>query len=359
MIHLIVGTKAQMVKIAPIMLELQNKDIPYNFIFTGQHQETMKALIDNFSTKDPDITLHKGEDITSIPAILIWMIRILWVTAFHRNHIFKNDKNGIVLVHGDTFSTLLGALMGKFCRLKVAHIESGLRSFNFLHPFPEEITRILTFALSDIYFCPGEWAIKNLANYQGEKHNTQFNTLLDSLRHVSTDFAPTKIYIPKEKFCVVTTHRFENVCNKNRFKRNIELIEFVANQMKCIFILHPITRRRLIQYNLYDRLANNSHIELTARYDYANFIQLLRCSEFVITDGGSNQEECFYLGKPCLLLRKKTERQEGLDANVVISEYNIDILKYFLKFYEQYKNPYLDDNISPSNIIVEKIKEYQ
>ena len=154
MIHIIIGTKAQLIKMAPIMLRLQGKNIPYNFIFTGQHQETIDDLRENFSIKPPDVTLHYGEDITSVPSMLLWLIKISFKSLFFRNSIFQGDhkNNGIVLVHGDTFSTLLGAIMGRIAGLKVAHVESGLRSFDLWNPFPEELTRIITSWLSNIYF---------------------------------------------------------------------------------------------------------------------------------------------------------------------------------------------------------------
>jgi UDP-N-acetylglucosamine 2-epimerase (non-hydrolysing) len=182
MIHVIIGTKAQLIKMAPILKTLKMEGIDYNYISTGQHKATIDDILANFAIKKPDYVLYDGKDITSVFQMLIWGIKNLFKTVLHKKVIFKNDKKGIVLVHGDTFSTLLGAVMGKIGGLKVAHVESGLRSFNLFHPFPEEITRLLTFRLSDYMFCPGEWAQNNLVKYNGIKINTQLNTLYDSLR---------------------------------------------------------------------------------------------------------------------------------------------------------------------------------
>src|SRR3990167_7948486 len=144
-IHIILGTRAQLIKMAPIMLILQDKKIPYNFIFTGQHKETIKDLRKDFGIKKPDIILHNGKDITGIFQATFWLTKMFFLVIFKKKKIFGEiKKNDILLTHGDTFSTILGAIMGKLAKIKVAHIESGLRSFNIFHPFPEEINRILT-----------------------------------------------------------------------------------------------------------------------------------------------------------------------------------------------------------------------
>ena len=145
MIHIVLGTKAQLIKMVPIMVRLTEQNVPYNFISTGQHRATMKEMLGEFGLKQPDVVLYDGPDIVSLPKMLLWMLRILWRCVFSRRRIFGEQPTGMVLVHGDTFSTLLGALMGRLAGLRVGHVESGLRSFNLLHPFPEELTRVLTF----------------------------------------------------------------------------------------------------------------------------------------------------------------------------------------------------------------------
>ena len=182
MIHVVIGTKAQLIKMAPIMRHLQDRSIEFNYISTGQHRSTMSDIHANFSIRGPDIRLYDGPDITSVLSMVVFGTRILWRTLLHRSAIFRQDGKGIVLVHGDTFSTLLGALMAKVARLNFGHVESGLRSFNLLAPFPEEIIRIATFRLTNYYFCPGAWAIQNIQRRRGIKVNTEANTLSDSLR---------------------------------------------------------------------------------------------------------------------------------------------------------------------------------
>lgn len=360
MIHVILGTKAQLIKMAPLMALMQRENVPYNFIFTGQHQETINALRDNFALKNPDYVLHSGQDITSIAKMFFWFIKLLLKTVLCRKAMFKQDQSGIVLVHGDTFSTLAGALIGKLGRLKVAHIESGLRSFHLLHPFPEELTRLAVFNLSDYYFCPGELAQKNLVKYSGNKINTYHNTLLDALNHVLCihQQQTPDIKIPAQKFCVISTHRFENWINKAAAERTLGLIEQIAKTMPCLFILHGITRKKLETFDMMSRLQNNPNIEIRNRYNYVDFIYLLSKCEFLVSDGGSNQEECFFMGKPCLLLRKASERCDGIGLNTVLSEYKPEKVAAFICSYKQLVTPPIVPEQSPSQLILDTLKPF-
>lgn len=357
MIHIFIGTKAQLIKMAPVMRLLQDLGQDYNFIFSGQHRDTIDDILANFSIlKKPDVTLYHGEDITGIAQMALWAWDI--VTKYsgktHAAKLFRNDVNGIVLNHGDTFSTLLGSWLAKRHGLKSAHIESGLRSRNIFHPFPEELTRLLTFRLSDWFFAPGDWALQNLQTYKGIKVNTFHNTLYDALSHA-------KLLERREgsqQYGLVSIHRFENIFSKRRLKTIVNMLVSSAPALKIIFIMHKPTEKKLKQFGLYDVLVANGNIELHPRYDYFKFIELVRGSEFLITDGGSNQEECSYLGIPCLLMRKATERREGMGENTVLSGYDPSVVRDFMKNYEQYRKPAKLLTKSPSAIIVDALKQY-
>lgn len=360
MIHIIIGTKAQLIKMSPIMRLLQEREISYNYISTGQHQSTMADIHADFGIRGPDITLYTGSDVTSIIRMLVFGMRILWVTMRKGSVIFKNDKGGIVLVHGDTFSTFLGALMGRMRKLKVGHVESGLRSFNLLAPFPEELTRILVFRFSHYYFCPGDWAIENLNNFQGVKVNTGANTLLDALRYaVSNSGKPSNPgLIPNHSFAVVTLHRFENIRSPEAMKRIIEAVTIIADQQRLLFVLHAPTEIRLLRFGYYERLRNHPNIEFRPRYGYFDFMRLIQKADFIVSDGGSNQEECFYLGKPLLILREVTERPEGLGKNAVLSRFNPDIINHFLRNYKSLGGPQFVGEVFPSNNIIDACAKF-
>ena len=359
MIHILLGTRAQLIKLAPVIRALNQKEIPYNFIYTGQHKDTMEELRTGFRIKEPDVTLYKGQDIVSVSAMVCWAIRIILLTLFKRKKIFNDDRNGIVIIHGDTISTLLGALMGKLAGLKVGHVESGLRSFNLFHPFPEELTRILTFTLCNYFFCPGEWAINNMKKYKGRKIDTGVNTLFDSLKWAVGNLNHVEVALPQEKYCIISIHRYENMNTRSRFLSIIEIVERITKHVKALFFLHPTTEKKIHHYGVFDRLKKNPRLELHPRYSYFQFIKLLYGSEFMVTDGGSNQEECSYLGKPCLLIRRKTERQEGLGKNVCLSQMKSPVIDDFINNYSTFAVPFFQEEITPSSLIVNEIEMFQ
>ncbi|WP_135621940.1 UDP-N-acetylglucosamine 2-epimerase [Solemya pervernicosa gill symbiont] len=343
---------------APVMRALIDNNLKYRFITTGQHQETMTDILSNFELRGPDYSLHDGKDITSIPSMLLWIVKIIIKTIFNRREIFGGDKSGIVLVHGDTFSTLLGALMGRVAGLKVGHIESGLRSYHLLHPFPEEITRLITFRLSTHLFCPGEWAVNNVSQYKAEKINTFYNTLSDSLSYSHGFDKNIDIKVPNSQYAVATIHRVENIYSLSAITRIVSTIETIAQHIHIIFILHKTTENKLKRFGLYNSLNKNPNIEFRGRYDYFRFIKLISSADFVISDGGSNQEECSYLGIPVLLLRMATERQEGLGKNCLLSKFDDNAIQSFTKNYESYRIKADIPPKSPSSIIAEACKEF-
>lgn len=356
MIHVFVGTKAQLIKMAPIMRVLQDRGIAYNFIFSGQHQETVDDILANFAiARPPDVVLYRGPDIIGITQMARWTLDIArrYGKPAARAQLFRDDRKGIVLNHGDTVSTLLGAWLAHRHGLKVGHVESGLRSHHLFHPFPEELIRLAAFRLSDYYFAPGDWALANLASYPGVKVNTHFNTLSDALRHTEGHIGPPRT----QPYGIVSIHRFENIFYRQRLEHITKMLEGANPTRKLLFILHKPTEKKLRAFGLYERLAACPHIELHPRYDYFQFIALLRCSEFLITDGGSNQEECSYLGLPCLLMRKATERMEGLEHNTVLSGYDKLVVSDFFESYARWRTPPRMPAQSPSEIIVDALTE--
>jgi len=355
MIHVVLGTKAQLVKMGPLMAELESRGLPWNFVFTGQHHETVRDLRENFSVRDPDIVLHEGSDIKSVPAMAAWIAKVLARSLMPGRSPFRGDRRGIVLVHGDTFSCLLGALLAKAHGLRVGHVESGLRSFNLFHPFPEEIVRLLTFRLTDVYFCPGAWAAKNLRAYRGIKIDTVHNTLLDSLRLAAANADRVDVAIPRRPYGVVSVHRFENIFERRALERIVAHVERIARRMPLLFILHPPTLKKLKEFGLLARLKSNPRVRLRPRTDYFRFVKLVSRAEFLVTDGGSNQEECFYMGKPCLLLREATERREGLGRNVVLSKHDPAAIDRFLGEYRALAFDPEDFGVSPTTTIVDAI----
>jgi UDP-N-acetylglucosamine 2-epimerase (non-hydrolysing) len=361
MIYIILGTRAQLVKMAPVIKEIEQRNWPLTLIHTGQHKEGIEDLLKDFQLKTEWQWLYANEEeVKTISRAFGWLLTLITAIIIKPDSLLldcNSNEDNIILVHGDTFSTVLGALIGKRTGIKVAHIESGLRSFNFLNPFPEEINRILTFHLADIAFCPGQWALNNLKKYKKlTKIDTENNTLLDSLKLALSTPSIVTNKIPTTKYGVVSIHRFENIFFTRRFKEIINQLIDVSEQNYLIFVLHPSTRKQLIKIGLFEKLALNPNIELRERTGYFKFIQLLSQSQFVITDGGSNQEELSYLNIPTFLMRKATERQEGLNDNVKIGNISSNKLKTFISEVTLHEKKQVNLPLnSPSKIICEQL----
>lgn len=354
MIYLVIGTKAQLIKMAPIMVELKDRGVPYRYISTGQHQETMTDILENFSLSGPDVILYKKGDVVSVISMVFWAISVLAKGFFDRRGFFGGSpsKDDYLLVHGDTLSTLIGAVVGRVARVRVVHVESGLRSFNYFHPFPEELTRVLTFRLSDIMFCPDDVAVRNMQNMKGEIVNTNGNTLYDSWRNFLRGAPPVK---GGGDFGVVSLHRFENFKSEEAARKVISLVRIVAQKHDLKFVLHKPTERSLRKFGLYSLLEEDPNISFVPRMSYFDFMKFLRESKFLVSDGGSNQEECFYMGKPLLLLREKTERTEGLGENCVLSEFSRNKVYEFSQNIDKYQRSCFVAAESPSSIIVSRL----
>lgn len=362
MIHVIIGTRAQLIKTAPIMAECQRRDIPYNFIFLAQHRQTIYEIIDLFGIKRPDVILGDvGRDLSSVGDLAGWAARVFGEGIKARRGIFRGDAGGIALVHGDALPAILGAVLARAAGLKVGHVEAGLRSFDYMRPFPEELIRVLIWKLRlpDFYFCPNDWALKNVERYPGKKINTRCNTLIDSLRAaLKFEIPDEEAVIPRGEYGIVTLHRFETLSSREKLEEALGIIHEVTRRIKILFILHPPTLAVLKQSGLYDTLESDLNIELRPRYDYFRFIRLLAGSRFVITDGGSNQEECFYLGHPCLLLRDTTERTEGLGENAVLSGFDPALIGDFVRNYDSFRREMPDMNMHPSETILEAVRQH-
>lgn len=357
-INCIIGTRAQLIKMAPVIRELERGPCRLNLVFTGQHRETMEGLCRDFGIQGPWRYLYKGKEITGIVQMAGWFVRCLWrgIRDPQRHFLLDRKDSTVFLVHGDTFSTLLGALLGKWFGATVAHVESGLRSFRIFHPFPEELTRLLIFRLSDVAFCPGSWAYDNMRNYRVKRIDTLENTIRDALDIAIAADRPRERRMTGE-YAVFSIHRFENIFLRRQLTRIIELLEKAACHSPVIFVLHPATRSRLLKSRLLSRLERNPRIELVPRMGYLDFIALVSGAVFVVTDGGSNQEELSYLGVPTLLMRRATERIDGMGRSATLCNYDEKTLESFLQGLDKLRNPRETRNaVSPSQIVATHIQ---
>lgn len=353
----ILGTRAQVIKMAPLLAVLERRHIPYRLLMSGQHRATVDDLLDEFGITTPRERLYEGPEVKGMAQAAFWLPRVAWRLWRGRNDWApKPRKKTVVLAHGDTFTTLLSAFVGRLAGATVAHVEAGLRSSNWRHPFPEEITRVLVSRVANIAYCPGTWACSNLDERQMAIVNTKANTILDALRIAldKQDACRESDGIP---YAVVSVHRFENLYSKERMQIILDTIDQLAKRLQVTLVLHPTTEKRLSELGRLEELQKNQNIELRPRMTYVSFMQLIACSRLVISDGGSNQEELSYLGIPTLLMRMATERQEGLNDNVILSCFDIERINKATE--SVYTDP-LRQAISlpphyPSNIIVDDL----
>jgi len=363
MIHIFIGTKAQFIKMAPIMQELDRRAVCFNFIDTGQHAGITKDLPGQFGLRDPDVFLRKDrKNISRITEAVTWTAANLWTAGLRTDEIWKKifrEEKGICLVHGDTLTTLFSLLYAKRCALKVAHVEAGLRSYHILDPFPEEIIRRITMRYSDILFAPSAWAHRNLQKMNfGEKSvDAGGNTILDTLRYAQQKKGT--VSRPPGPYVVVTIHRFETIYSRTRMTFVVELLERMTRDRRVLFMLHEPTKNRLQRFGLYNKIERLTSVEILPLQPYISFIQLISGADFIVTDGGSIQEESHFLSIPCLIMRTKTERMEGLGANALLAEFdwgNIDRFLETLPRLKHEKNP-LDD-VQPSRTIVDHLMPF-
>lgn len=359
-IYLFIGTTAELIKLAPVIRELSRRRIPFTVIATGQNDILFNEFRSMFGKLEVIRAVTPKSKESSIAKFVFWAIRTFFSLLIGLRVSFKglNKSNSYFIVHGDTVSSLMGSLVARFYGLKLVHIESGLRSFNFFEPFPEEICRYIISRLADVHFCPNAWSVSNLRSVKGEKINTKQNTLFDTYRWAmkrkSSHSFVRRIQKEHKKYFILVIHRQEHVLfNRNKTK---ELLKFVFNNIptdiRCLFLVHDIsvgfvdTLELLLPGKIAEKITKVDHLP------YADFMHLLAGSEFFITDGGSNQEEIYYMGKPCLLLRNCTERIEGLNKNVVLSYGDKNIVKNFINNYKIYLRKKVESTDNPSRIIV-------
>ncbi|MET4728969.1 UDP-N-acetylglucosamine 2-epimerase (non-hydrolyzing) [Lysobacter enzymogenes] len=318
MLVYVVGTKAQYIKMAPVIAETLRRQIRCSLVFTGQHRETFDELQRNFSLPGPDHVLVPGEEVKTRLSFLSWGLRA-WRRAGARelrDEVWSQAR--AVVVHGDTASTLLGALIAKRFSVPLAHVEAGLRSFDFLHPFPEEAIRVLVSRLTALHLCPDRVSLENLAGAPGEKVLTHGNTMVDALRVALSSMA-NPASPGEDDYAVFSMHRQENLFKKRRLTQALDVLRQLAGDVVPMkFVLHPVTRKRLDKLGLLTEIARWPGVRLVDRMDFVSFSRLIRGARFVVTDGGSNQEECAALGIPCALLRRATERGDGLEERGVL-----------------------------------------
>lgn len=358
-IYFFVGTTAELIKLAPVIKELRSRRISFKVITSGQNVvrfDELKKFTGNVSAYYAFRQRPLKIQLPLLLGFMLWCIKALYNYYLFFRHELKDSRkqNTYFVVHGDTVSSLLGASIAKLFSVTLVHIESGLRSFNFFEPFPEEICRHFISRLADIHFCPNIWCVSNLKSIRGEKINTGENTLIETFWYAvkakSDSPFVKRVKKMKKKYCVLVAHRQEHVIfNKTKTEQMIKFVlHAIPQDVFCVYVVHDLS----VPFAEAIRAkTDRKRVLFTKTMPYVDYMNLLSGAEFMVTDGGSNQEEMYYMGKPCLLLRKNTERIEGLHRNVVLSKNKKSVVKRFLAHYHKYSQPTINDFLPPSKII--------
>lgn len=313
------GTRPEAIKMAPVVNALAtNEQITAKVCVTAQHREMLDQVLGLFQIKpDYDLDLMKPgqglNDITS--AVLAGLTPVL-----------EEFIPDLVLVHGDTTTTLAATLASYYKQIAVGHVEAGLRTGNIYSPWPEEVNRKVTGAIARLHFAPTQWAKDNLLaeGVPAEAITVTGNTVIDALLEVadklqadaslSAELDARLGIDPRHRMILVTGHRRES--HGGGFKRICAALAKLAER-DDIRIVYPVHLNPNVKSPVEQHLGALKNVTLIAPQDYLPFVHLMNRAELIITDSGGVQEEAPSLGKPVLVMRDTTERPEAIEAGTV------------------------------------------
>ncbi len=361
MIAFVYGTTAELIKLAPVAERLDDLGVRYRWWCTGQQLDELPAAIDALGLRQPDRWLGRGwggHSLHGAAEVAGWAARLGTQFARRRRELraelTSDGCRPLVVVHGDTMTTVLGALLGRWLGSTVAHVEAGMRSGDWRNPFPEELDRRIVAHLADLHFASGPPAVANLSRARGVVLDTGANTVVDALQLRSMAAGSLPAAVP-ERFGLVSLHRSELYASPSALAGVLgELAGYSqrAGAVPLVFVDHPVTCARLARLGL-DHLLEP--VVRIPKQGYATFLALVRRSEFVVTDSGGLQVEAAELGVPCCVHRVTTESAEGLGANVVVTGLERSALREFLDAPGRYRRPAAVRASSPSDRVVDRL----
>lgn len=321
----VLGARPQFIKAATVSRVFEKQsDINEIIVHTGQHYDNKMSEIffSELDIPNPEFNLQVGSSshgvqtgrmMESLDGILIEL------------------KPDMVLVYGDTNSTLAGALCASKLNIPIAHIEAGLRSFN--RQMPEEINRVLTDHVSSILFPPTDLAVRNLENedIKGKFVHNVGDVMYDAALYYSDKSSEyleilNSIGVKDKNYILATIHRAENTDDENKFRAILESLQLASKVMPVVFSIHPRTRAKITEYNL-ERFATITDINVIEPVGYLEMVCLERHASLIITDSGGVQKEAYFHRVPCLTLRAETEWVELVEHgfNILVDPMRDDI----------------------------------
>ncbi len=316
----VAGARPNFMKVAPVLRALAGHPfLVGRLVHTGQHYDDnmSSAFLRDLELPEPTAWLGVGSHSHGRQTARV-------MEAFEA--VLPGLAADLVLVVGDVNSTLACALVAAKCGVPVAHVEAGLRSFD--RTMPEEINRLLTDQIADLLFVTEASGLENLRREGIAEERIHFtgNTMIDTLvrlmPRIEAARAAAALGLAPRGYAVVTLHRPSNVDRAERLAALVDLLVETAAGLPVVFPVHPRTRRNLVSFGLWPRLAGAPGMHAVAAQPYPEFLSLVRDCRFVLTDSGGIQEETTYLGVPCITQRMTTERPSTtqLGTNVLVGE---------------------------------------
>lgn len=318
-ILVVFGTRPEIIKLAPVIIELQKYPKDYNVIIcnTEQQKELSNQTLAYFGLK-ADINLDCMRANQSLAGVQAKIITSL-------EEVFNNHQIDATIVQGDTMTVLCGALVSFYHKVPVYHVEAGLRSYDIYEPFPEEVMRQMTSRVAELHFAPTEVNKHALLkeDIDDAKIHVVGNTVIDALFCLSDNvieqskkFFEDKNITIDEKLVLITAHRREN--HGERIDRIIDAIEYLATNFCDHTFVIPVHPNPNVKDKIHSRLSKYPNINLLTPLDYPYLVYLQKHAKLILTDSGGIQEEAPSFACPTLVMRYETERKEGIDAGVSI-----------------------------------------
>ena len=309
----IFGVRPEAIKMAPLILELQKYpgQIEPIVCVTAQHRQMLDQVLEVFKIK-PDYDLDIMQKQQTLGEITVRVLQGL-------EPVLKEAKPDLVLVHGDTLTTFLASYASFLQQVKVGHVEAGLRTWNKLDPYPEEMNRQLTGVLADLHFAPTDWSAGNLRKENKPEENLYVtgNTVTDVFQYtVREDFShPVLDWAKGKRLILMTAHRRESQGEPHR--RIFEAVKRIADEFDDIAIVYPVHPNPAVKEPAQRILGDHPQIKLIDPLDVVELHNFYPHAHLILTDSGGLQEEAPSFGVPVLVLRETTERPEGIEAGTL------------------------------------------
>lgn len=309
----IFGTRPEAIKMAPLILELakHQEQIESLVCVTAQHRQMLDQVLDTFRIQ-PDFDLNVMKEGQTLNEVTIRVLQGL-------EPVFRETKPDLILVHGDTLTTFLASYAAFIQQIKVGHVEAGLRTWNKLAPFPEEMNRQLTGVLADLHFAPTTWSAGNLRkeNKPESLIYTTGNTVTDVFQYtVKKEFShPVLQWAENKRLILMTAHRREAQGEPHR--AIFRAVKRIADEFEDVAIVYPVHPSPAVKEPAHQMLGNHPRIKLIEPLDVIELHNFYPHAYMILTDSGGIQEEAPSFGVPVLVLRETTERPEGIEAGTL------------------------------------------